>query len=664
MLIKTLTLNNFRVFKGEHVVPLSSGLSTAGRKNVVLFGGMNGAGKTSILTAVRLALYGRSSTGTNVSKKTYHEMLRSFIHREPKATDKAGHASVQIEFTYDKRDYSVTRQWTADDNTIVEQLTLLRDGTTLDELTPEQCQAFLDQLIPIGVANLFFFDGEKISELAEEDGSNALALAIHQMLGLKYFDKLRSDVGHLIRTELRSNETGTEKRSIKDLHARFVTERHELQAEKEVIAQKEDTLSIVNAEIKHTENIIDQLGGAWATTRSAAKSELTSLETLQHKESNELRHKLDGKFALIFAPQKLKALAKKLETQKKRKAEATVAVAVGNTVKDIAHQLEQNGLASPDILTVINSFSPDVPDIEEAFAYDVPDRILGEIQNFCQTDILNRRQEVSAKLDSLLDLENRIASLEENLGRAPDEAQLKDHFEKLTSLTKRKASLESEILTGKLELKRKLKDLIGLGKEIQASEHKLIQEHKDNTKLQLAQNVRSIAKDFVKQSMANKARALEAEFLIAFRKLARKDDLLISVHIDPESYAVKIVDEAGRTVSKDQMSAGERQIYAIAMLEALGVLTGWELPVIIDTPLGRLDSAHRQKLVEHYFPRASHQVIILSTDTEIDEDFARNLNPYIASSYHIDFDAAAQNSKIEPGYFWATKTTKEDNYVA
>ena len=62
---------------------------------------------------------------------------------------------------------------------------------------------------------------------------------------------------------------------------------------------------------------------------------------------------------------------------------------------------------------------------------------------------------------------------------------------------------------------------------------------------------------------------------------------------------------------KDELSAGEKQIYAIAILEALAKTSGRHLPIIIDTPLGRLDSEHCTKLINNYFPYASHQVIIL-----------------------------------------------------
>ena len=111
-------------------------------------------------------------------------------------------------------------------------------------------------------------------------------------------------------------------------------------------------------------------------------------------------------------------------------------------------------------------------------------------------------------------------------------------------------------------------------------------------------------------------------------------------------------------IDKDELSAGEKQIYAIAILEALARTSGRHLPIIIDTPLGRLDSVHRARLISSYFPNASHQVIILSTDTEVDEDFYSQLSPHISHAYKLEYDANASQSKVVAGYFWRDTHTK------
>ena len=75
------------------------------------------------------------------------------------------------------------------------------------------------------------------------------------------------------------------------------------------------------------------------------------------------------------------------------------------------------------------------------------------------------------------------------------------------------------------------------------------------------------------------------------------------------------------------------------------------LPTAIDTPLGRLDSGHRGHLVERYFPFASHQVLLLSTDEEIAGDYLERLSPWIGRIYALEFDDAAGATRISEGYF-------------
>ena len=101
-----------------------------------------------------------------------------------------------------------------------------------------------------------------------------------------------------------------------------------------------------------------------------------------------------------------------------------------------------------------------------------------------------------------------------------------------------------------------------------------------------------------------------------------------------------------------RLSAGERQLLAVSMLWGLGQAAGRPLPVVIDTPLSRLDSSHRRHLVERYFPRASHQVLLLSTDEEIDEELFEALSPTIGHMYHLTHDDAIGATSIKPGYFW------------
>jgi DNA sulfur modification protein DndD len=87
------------------------------------------------------------------------------------------------------------------------------------------------------------------------------------------------------------------------------------------------------------------------------------------------------------------------------------------------------------------------------------------------------------------------------------------------------------------------------------------------------------------------------------------------------------------------------------MLWALARTSGRALPMIIDTPLARLDSEHRTALVERYFPAASHQVIVLSTDTEVDDHLLDRLAPSVSHAYRLDYEPDKRSTVVVPGYF-------------
>jgi DNA sulfur modification protein DndD len=145
---------------------------------------------------------------------------------------------------------------------------------------------------------------------------------------------------------------------------------------------------------------------------------------------------------------------------------------------------------------------------------------------------------------------------------------------------------------------------------------------------------------------------LEELILDSFQQILRKKSLIAGLRIDPETFAMTLLGQDRRELSPERLSAGERQLLAISTIWGLARASGRPLPVVIDTPLGRLDSVHRKLLVERYFPNASLQVILLSTDEEIDEQLYEELKPFIGHTYRLDYDDRSGATTVVPGYFW------------
>ena len=170
MILKRLTLHDFGTYAGEQ----SLDLTTEGNRNVILIGGKNGSGKSTFLEAIRLCFYGRFASRSTSRQDKYERYLLDRIHRDPSTSVPSRSASVQVEFDYGDQDgirtYAAVRRWerTASGG-VNEQFDLSCDGTPITDVDPAHWQDFVQELIPIGVSDLFFFDGEKVQLLAEDD---------------------------------------------------------------------------------------------------------------------------------------------------------------------------------------------------------------------------------------------------------------------------------------------------------------------------------------------------------------------------------------------------------------------------------------------------------------------------------------------------------------
>ena len=136
-------------------------------RNVFLIGGMNGSGKTSILDAINLCLYGEKKLERVYKLINQHEAeIGNF------------QCSIELQFEMDNGDaVDLTRSWdvsasfrkTAAADDLKETVTIRKNGKTISDV--EQ-QIFLDYIkteIPSGITQFFFFDGEKIQHMAADE---------------------------------------------------------------------------------------------------------------------------------------------------------------------------------------------------------------------------------------------------------------------------------------------------------------------------------------------------------------------------------------------------------------------------------------------------------------------------------------------------------------
>lgn len=192
MIIKRLTMNNFGVYEGENTFEFSYSLP------VVLIGGMNGRGKTTFLEAILLALYGENSKAYKESKyKTYGQYLRSYVNKNSWTQ----RCYVELDFILNERDseeYLIRREWNALSKRTSETLSVKQNGKINTFLT-KNWQMFVENILPSALSSFYFFDGEKIAELAVDDTDSQMKESIRAMLGITVLDVLKNDLLRSVR---------------------------------------------------------------------------------------------------------------------------------------------------------------------------------------------------------------------------------------------------------------------------------------------------------------------------------------------------------------------------------------------------------------------------------------------------------------------------------
>jgi len=194
MILEQLTLRNFCLFAGEQVFDLRPGRRDGRHLPIVLFGGINGGGKTTLLDAIQLALYGVRARCSKRSQMSYDDFLCESIHHGAAANAMAG---VSLSFRYasdgEEHLYDVCRSWRVVEGRVREELRVLKDGVPSLWLADNWPQ-LMEDIFPLDISGLFFFDAEKIRTLAEDEtSSKALGAAIKSLLGLDIVERLITD---------------------------------------------------------------------------------------------------------------------------------------------------------------------------------------------------------------------------------------------------------------------------------------------------------------------------------------------------------------------------------------------------------------------------------------------------------------------------------------
>lgn len=657
MIIDRIVVENFGVFAGVQQVELTP---PSADKPITLFGGLNGEGKTTLLDAMQLALYGKLAQTSNRGSIAYDVYLRKCAHRH--ASDDA-RSAVRIDFRYTsdgvESRYSVERSWSTN-GTVKETLNVSKDGVPDTELA-DRWDEYFTEIMPISISQLYLFDGERVAELAEpRNSTRILRTAVQSLLGLDIVDQLSTD---LLTLEMRKRkEVGSdeERRQIEEAQQSIDQAKALRDALEEQTSQSRDELAEAREHRSSVEREFELSGGHLYEERE-------SLETGQRENKEAIAACNDALRELATGPLPLLMILEQADA--------------------VVEQARLESAALRDEITLQLLLERDKAALEALANASADERVLQEMGKFFESDAQRRMS--SAQTPRYLELSEAQRTAVEALAthelpRVRQEARdLIAKHQKLTrdgeALERKLAGLPTEdsledILTERAEARRSVEradaKLHVLGDQLEKAESELesrsqalvaliesavgrdFQQEDAGRLVTHASLVREALESFREMMVEHHARRIERSILECFRQLLRKDRLIAEMKLHTEDSSLELIGPGGDTFDTDRLSAGESQLLAVAILWGLARASGRVLPVAIDTPLSRLDSTYRDNLVSLYFPRASHQVLLLSTNKEIDREALAELEPAIGHMYRLKYDEKSDGSQITEGYFW------------
>jgi DNA sulfur modification protein DndD len=669
MLIKKLTLHNFGTYAGSQTL----NLQTTPQKNIILVGGKNGAGKSTLLEAIRLCLYGQSYDRILTTRERYERYLIGRIHRGVNGELPAKSAFIEVEFDYADQDgvrtYMAKRAWerTAEGG-IRETFELQSNGTPVQDVDAIHWQDFVKELIPTGVSDLFFFDGEKVQLLAEDESDRlTLSEAVTNLLGTDIIEKLSADLSIYRSRTVQSVSADANAPDLKILESAVELHRNRLSIAIKEADEATQSIEIVREAVRNLERKVQESGGAYARNRGKLDERKRQLSVRVAALELSVQEYAQGLLPLAVAPKLLKAVIDQLTLEQDLRFQCVLDDALSKAARTTLAQLRKVSIRKgsksiqlgdvPEfqkILSVVKS-THKTPEWDSPMIHDLSNASEKQIRSWANealTVVPKDLKRISEELESLYREQQKV---ERELSRIPQEEMLRPILEKLREANQQLSDIvmvgvqkNTVVEQARAALEKAETDYRGAVDSIAASSQR-------RALLDRAEQVQMALAEFKSNMIERRLKEVETELSRCFNDLSRKR-LSRSIAINPNSFQVTIRDDHGRAVAKQELSAGEKQIYAISVLWALGRVSGRPLPVIIDTPLARLDRDHRALLGKRYFPYVSHQVIVLSTDTEFDNDFIPLLGDNIARSYELRFNSNSQSTEVKEGYFTEAST--------
>ena len=700
MKIKQIKLTNIGPYINENKFDFD--LSDSIRR-MILIGGKNGAGKTTLFKAIKTCLYGCVAYGFEAINSKYYAEVEKIINANEKLK-KIGEAGVTIDLVLDDGKYDTTytfvRQWRVAGKRITETFDVYREGVLLSLTEKGDFESYILHLLPPNLFRFYFFDGERLSDFVFNGNKDSdFREAFLKLCNLDTMEIIRGNFRRISRGAAQDGEAA--EKEYDDCFA------EDTEAQKKI----DDAQSKYNDHANEIQNIEESLailekayskgGGISKKEWKNMQEQLAKEEAKRDEKRKWLKDVANNILPFVILKDQLFVLKDQIELEYKAQVDANVRDAIDTpAIHSIIAQVLDNAR--------VKRFE----DITEQIIYEICDYTSSAEQIIHILNLSNLdRYELNSKINSLTTFDI------ERIKKATEEIEESLQYTKQIRKKMEKSSIDNydEYLQKKSELNEQKAEhtskLLEIEKEIQR-----LKSDKAVTASRLAKakaNYEAILKkrsinDISARALlafdelqdvlyAKSIKAVEHQFQIHFSALINKSDLIDGIHIDDnlnvlpyknkhfyasdirrtlntngEEYiiaqigfhAFEILKEKLRSGEvefelpvevKQQLSAGEKQIFVMALYQALSHLNKINVPYIIDTPFARIDKEHRSNILEHFFKELKGQIIILSTDEEIVSNYMDVVSDVISNTFVLNHTALG-NTEILPGTYFGGKS--------
>lgn len=645
MIINRLTMHNFGVYAGTNIFEFTH------KKPIVLIGGMNGRGKTTFLEAILLSLYGANSIAYKESRyHSYNQYLRSYVNKSHWSQS----SFIELEFVLNESTndtYVVRREWNALSKITKEKICVQKNGMYSEFLTKNWAM-FVENILPSALSSFFFFDGEKIAELAVAKTNVQMKESIRSMLGITILEVLKNDLGRIMRRinkKGKCNESSSKLDGLREERDQAISE----------LEQIDESIRLATEKVETIQEALEQLHKRYELQGGAALEQRQELMQKRAEIQTEITQNSESLIGMA-ATELPMVLVRDLISQIKLQAEDEHNdFIMQQALEQMDAYLSDFAVEHPDSTsasrTFVNFVRKQIEEDATQQIYEMSDHALFQINELVESTLqqsaaytktlFSNKKALKQQLDEVdsyltLDInENELAAIYDQIKN--NEAELVEAQVELNKLQQERSSVNAVVIAKTAEYNR----------DVEAYLQKIELQDDADRLLKYSNMALRIVDTYTIELQKRKTGTLGKTITECYKKLANKKNLIQEIVMDPETLDMQYLDEKGDVVSKESLSAGEKQLMVIAILWALALCSKKKLPVIIDTPLSRLDSQHRTSIISTYFPNASDQTIILSTDTEIDHNYYDMMKEFVGDEFTLIYSEETKSTSIEKGYF-------------